>query len=367
MGQAPKGSSYNTVREGWPLVAGAGDFDGHFARPSKYTSQPTKLSQSGDFLLGIRASIGARAIADTQVCLGRGVAALRPGPEMDARYLWHWLESVADELVSKARGATFKQVNRRDVCGLGVRLPALEEQRRVARVLDEADALRAKRREASERVTSLPGVVLAHLLADWSGVRSSPRPLSEVVRDIRIGPFGTALHKDDYVTGGIPVINPVHIGSGGIQAHSGFAVDHRKHAELSSYHLQAGDLILGRRGEMGRCAVVGEEHVGMVCGTGSMVIRPDPSVAGATYLQGLLSSAPMRARLGELSLGATMPNLNKTSLGSLPIPVLPTELQDRYCRARTRAEALQHKQSAHLANLDALFASLQARAFSGEL
>ncbi len=327
-----------------------------------------KVLPPGSVLLSSRAPIGLVAINTVPMATNQGFKSLIPrAGRIDAHYLAWYLRATTAQLQAMGNGATFKEISASIVSKVAVPLPSIDEQRRTARVLDAADGLRAKRREALERMTSLPGAVLGHLLAHWNGAKSSIGPLSEVVRDIRIGPFGTALHKDDYVTGGVPVINPTHIGSDGIEAHKGFAVDDEKYAELSSYHLQLGDLILGRRGEMGRCAVVGEEHVGMVCGTGSMVIRPDPSVAGAAYLQGLLSSAPMRTRLGELSLGATMPNLNKASLGSLPIPVLPIELQDRYGRARNRAGASRHSQLAHLANLDALVVSLQARAFSGGL
>jgi len=298
-----------------------------------------------------------------------GFSVLRPTEKLDRRYLFHWVRSpgFVAQMVKRATGASYPAVSDLIVRASRVPLVPLDEQQWLARILDASDALRAKCRVALERMTSLPEVVLARLLADSPGLQSRVSPVSEVVREIRIGPFGTALHKDDYVIGGVPVINPMHIATDGVEADDRFTVDARKHAELSAHHLREGDLILGRRGEMGRCAVIGKEHAGMVCGTGSVVIRPDPAVAQAAYLQGLLSSAPMRARLTELSLGATMPNLNKTSLGSLPIPVPPMELQDRYCEARARAHAIRHKQSARLAYLDALFASLQARAFSGEL
>jgi len=62
--------------------------------------------------------------------------------------LWHWLTHSEAELSSKGRGATFKQVNRQDICELMIPLPSLAEQRRIAAILDQADALRAKRREA---------------------------------------------------------------------------------------------------------------------------------------------------------------------------------------------------------------------------
>lgn len=294
---------------------------------------------------------------------------IHPGAHLDRDYLAFFLLHPRTVALAthRAHGANLPRLSPDELERFRIPLPPLEEQRRIARVLGGVDALTTKQRKAMEHTGSLPGAVLAGLMAAWTGRGEGVTPLGEVVREIRIGPFGTALHRDDYVTGGVPVLNPTHIGSEGIHPDDSFAVDSGKYAELSPYHLHEGDVILGRRGEMGRCAVVGKEHAGMVCGTGSMVIRPNPAVAEAAYLQGVLSSKQMRSRLGELALGATMPNLNKASLAALPIPVLPIDLQDRYCQARARARALRQKQSTHLAQLDALFSSLQSRAFSGEL
>ena len=152
MGQAPSGESYNHRGEGLPLIAGAGDFKGDLITPSKFTTQPIKLSSTGDIVLAIRASIGAKVWVDRVYCLGRGVAGLRPGPRLDSRFLWHWLTYSERELAGKGRGATFLQVNRNDIGEMLIDLPTVAEQRRIAAILDQADALRAKRRQ-----------ILAHL------------------------------------------------------------------------------------------------------------------------------------------------------------------------------------------------------------
>src|SRR5437763_1579104 len=115
MGQAPSGASYNTKGEGLPLIAGAGDFKGIRLKPTKFTTQPTKVSAQGDIILIIRASIGAKVWSDGVYCLGRGVAGLRPGSDVHPQYLWHWLTNSERSLVAKARGATFLQVSRSDI------------------------------------------------------------------------------------------------------------------------------------------------------------------------------------------------------------------------------------------------------------
>ena len=96
MGQAPKGDSYNAMRSGYPLIAGAGDFGELTPAPKKYTDAPTKLSRPGDLILCIRATIGDRNWSDKEYCLGRGVAGLRAkDADLSQAYLWHWLDHVA--------------------------------------------------------------------------------------------------------------------------------------------------------------------------------------------------------------------------------------------------------------------------------
>ena len=149
MGQAPKGDSYNAARRGYPLIAGAGDFGEQTPAPKKYTDAPTKLSRPGDIILCIRATIGDRNWSDKEYCLGRGVAGLRAkDADLSQSYLGHWLDHVGPALRTRGRGATFLQVSKSDIASLQIPLPPLTEQKRIARILDAADALRAKRREA---------------------------------------------------------------------------------------------------------------------------------------------------------------------------------------------------------------------------
>lgn len=166
MGQAPSGESYNTEGDGLPLIAGAGDFGEIYPIAKKFTTEASKVCDAGDIVLGIRATIGEKVLADARYCLGRGVAGLRPGNRLEERFLWHWLGHINPLLVSKARGATFLQVNRSDICELPINLPPLPEQRRIAAILDKADALRTKRREALAQLDRLAQAIFVEMFGD---------------------------------------------------------------------------------------------------------------------------------------------------------------------------------------------------------
>jgi type I restriction enzyme S subunit len=144
-------------------------------------------------------------------------------------------------------------------------------------------------------------------------------PLAAVVT-IKTGPFGSALHKSDYQPTGIPIVNPMHIRGGLIQPGSDARVGEAKLRDLMEFRLAAGDVVLGRRGEMGRCAVVGKAEAGWLCGTGSLILRPNGSVE-PRYLQRFLSSPAVVTRLEGDSVGSTMVNLNQGILKALEIPI----------------------------------------------
>ncbi|MGB3425881.1 MAG: restriction endonuclease subunit S [Castellaniella sp.] len=184
MGQAPAGESYNTDGIGLPLIAGAGDFGDLHPAPKKFTTEVTRKCRKDDIVLGIRASIGEKVWADKDYCLGRGVAGLRPRKGVDRNYLWHWLTQINPELLSRAKGATFKQVNKDDVGSLKIILPTFDEQCRIATILDKAESLRMKRREAIVELDKLAQAIFIEMFGD-PVTNSKGLPLS------KLGDIGT--------------------------------------------------------------------------------------------------------------------------------------------------------------------------------
>ncbi|MDN5940925.1 MAG: restriction endonuclease subunit S [Nitrospira sp.] len=153
----------------------------------------------------------------------------------------------------------------------------------------------------------------------------------------KTGPFGSALHQSDYVDGGVPVINPMQIVGGKIQPTPSMAITEQAARKLSEFRLSAGNVIIGRRGEMGRCAFVRAEEHGWLCGTGSMIIRTGPSL-DARFIQRVLSSPPIIAEIENASVGSTMINLNQGTLGNLLVP-LPSTKAEQEVIAETLSDA----------------------------
>jgi type I restriction enzyme S subunit len=154
----------------------------------------------------------------------------------------------------------------------------------------------------------------------------------------RTGPFGSALHQSDYTIDGIPVVNPMHIVDGSIVPTRTMTISEQAAKGLSDFRISPGEIVIGRRGDMGRCAVVQGHNAGWLCGTGSMIIRPLHVDAG--FLQRVLSSPQAVSAIENSSVGTTMVNLNQATLADLKVQFPPHPEQRAIAAALSDVDAL---------------------------
>lgn len=152
--------------------------------------------------------------------------------------------------------------------------------------------------------------------------------LGELAISISTGPFGTMLHQSDYVENGIPLVNPMNIVNEKIIPSNKMMVNDQTAQRLKTYILKTDDVVIGRRGEMGRCAVVTDNENGWLCGTGSFFLRLHNEIFRPFFIK-ILRSEFSKEYLLEGSVGATMNNLNHRILSNLPIPLPPLSEQKR--------------------------------------
>lgn len=152
--------------------------------------------------------------------------------------------------------------------------------------------------------------------------------LGDFAAAVSTGPFGSILHKSDYVDDGVPLVNPINIIGDSIVPDPSKLISEVTIKRLSNYVLEEGDIVVGRRGEIGRCAVVSQNESGWICGTGSFFIRPLPSL-DSQFLAHLIRSPEYREQLEKLSTGTTMKNLSNTALGDLVVSIPPLPEQRR--------------------------------------
>jgi type I restriction enzyme S subunit len=149
----------------------------------------------------------------------------------------------------------------------------------------------------------------------------------EVGGVIRTGPFGSQLHESDYVDQGVPVVMPKDIVDGRISDAGVARISVEDAERLGQHRLRAGDIVYGRRGDIGRRAYVSAREAGWLCGTGCLRISLGDSMLDPRFLYYYLGHPDVVAAIGSQAIGATMPNLNTTILRNVQVryPELPTQ------------------------------------------
>ena len=315
------------------------------------------------------------------------VTIVRPNQTViEPRFLFSWIQSpeIQENISSLATGTTNQiELSRLAIASIQIPIAPLNEQKRIA---DKLDALLARVDACRKRLDRIPLILKrfrqsvfaaatsGELTEDWRASKdiSSIQPvlLSEVLSEIKTGPFGSALHKSDYVAGKIPVVNPMHINDRKITHSDDMTVSPKKAEELSNFRLRYEDVVIARRGVMGRCAVVKPEQEGWLCGTGCIILRVQSQLL-PNYLQLFLSSPGNVEVLEANAVGSTMVNLNQRVLLSLQLSLPTLQEQQEIVRRAESLFAYADRLEAHYqvarTQVDRLTPTLLAKAFCGEL
>lgn len=290
--------------------------------------------------------------------------------EYDLRFLYYVLSSL--DLPSLATGVK-PGINRNIVYSIERAFPPLVEQKRIVAILDEAfEGIDAAIANTEKNLANARELFESYLnfMFNPRGEGWIEKPLAEFVTSISTGPFGSLLHKSDYVSDGVPLVNPINIvGSKVIPDNKKMVGDDTKE-RLGAYILKAGDIALARRGEIGRCAVIENAQDGWVCGTGCFFIRPGKHV-NPHFMGHLLRSTRYRKELERISSGATMLNLSNKALSGLMV-VLPEireqeRLMNRISELLAQCQKVEDIYRQKLEVLAELKQSLLQKAFTGEL
>ena len=246
--------------------------------------------------------------------------------DIEIEYLYYCLKHY--DFKNVISGSAQPQITRQGMDKIYIMLCSREEQRDIVNKLKKTEKVIKLRKQ---ELQLLDDIVKARFVEMFGDPVSNPYGYDKValsdLADIKIGPFGSLLHKEDYIVGGHPLLNPSHIVDGRISPDNKLTISDEKYKELSAYQLKTGDVVMGRRGEMGRCAVVSEE--GFLCGTGSILIRTKGDVT-ADYIQKTISFPSFKKTIEDMAVGQTMPNLNVPIVSSFEIIKPPIEVQDRY-------------------------------------
>ena len=318
--------------------------------------------RKGDLLVCEGGDTGRSAIWEKEepILYQNALHRVRFTTEMEARFamycLWHLKNNgQIDQKYSK--GVTIKHLVKSSLLSIELPVPPLSTQLSIVSELDKINELIRLKKEQLKDYDNLAQSIFYEMFGDpvvnekgWE-----VKKLGEVAM-IKTGPFGSMLHKEDYITGGIPLINPMHIQNFKAVPDKDFTISKEKAAELCNYQLKINDVIFARRGDIGRCAVISDKEAGYLCGTGSLFVRFERKLS-SIYTMYVVRTTSFIKELVSKAKGATMLNLNSSTMENLRFPIPPLLLQQLFAQRIELIEKQKAEVQRTIADLETLLAS----------
>ncbi|EID4419279.1 restriction endonuclease subunit S [Vibrio vulnificus] len=291
--------------------------------------------------------------------------------DVDSKYVYHHLNRYWKLRNEKAQyGSATNYIRMQNFKDYTIPLPPLDEQKRIAAILDKADAIRQKRKQAIDLADEFLRSVFLDMFGDVSGVgESTVEKLAEDRKgSMRTGPFGSQLLHSEFTESGVSVLGIDNAVKNRFEWGKERFISQDKYSELSRYTVLPGDVLITIMGTCGRCAVV-PEGIPVAINTKHLCcITLDKSKCLPEFLHSYFLYHPIARRyLEKNTKGAIMAGLNMGIIKAMPVPVFPLAMQNKYVEIAKKIESSRYnrEESETLGNRS--FDSISQKVFSGQL
>lgn len=291
---------------------------------------------------------------------------------IDSNFLYHALQ--ASDLLSKTdRAVMGVTLNKAKLEQIVINVPPINEQRRIAAILEKADAIRKKRREALKVANEFLSATFLDMFGNpvrnekgWT--QSSLGAIAPERGEIVDGPFGSSLKPDQYVDDGVRVIRNFNVRPGYFDASAYKYVTPRKFEEIRRSEVCTGDLLISTKGTVGNvCLMPALEGPSVLSATGTVRIRISAPDVEPVFVMHQMLMPQYQRYIEENQSGAVQQYLNLSGIRDLAIILPPHDLQLKFVETARRVDKLTQKAQTSLREADHLFSSLAQRAFNGGL
>ncbi|MEQ1628604.1 MAG: restriction endonuclease subunit S [Nitrospira sp.] len=416
-GQSPEGKFYNAEGKGMPFYQGKKDFGEKFIEaPTAWTTQTTKIAKEGDILMSVRAPVGPVNFATDEVCIGRGLAAIRSSDELNRDFLFYQLWHLQPDIAGR-EGAVFASINKAEIEALPLAFAPLPEQQRIVGILDEAfegiatakanaernlhnaralfesllnaaiqgelipqDSRDASAAELIVQIEKARKIAIAQGRAKAEKSEPLERKMDGVIKlprnwkwaqleSLTVGISDGVHKKPHYVPTGIPFITVKNLTAGpSISFDELNYVTRKDHEEfIKRTHPEKGDILITKDGTIGVVRLI-DTDIEFSIFVSVALIKPVMREL-APYLVYALRASCVQSQI--VPQGAALKHLYLVDLRRLAIPLPSLKEQKRIAAALDaldeETQRLARLYERKLAALDELKKSLLHQAFNGEL
>ena len=318
----------------------------------------TKILPKGMIIISTHVGLGKICLLMQDTAINQDVKGISfLFNEINKYFFSYWYRSIANYIISNGKGATVKGVTLDFMKSLPIPTPSMQIQEKIVSELDKINELIEIKRSQLKDLDALAQSLFYETFGDpIENPKGFNRKSVKELAIVKIGPFGSLLHKEDYISGGTPLVNPIHMQNGYIKVDNNFTIDRVKKDELTNYLLKANDIVFGRRGDIGRCALVTMNEDGFLCGTGSLFIRFSINI-NSLFSLWCFRQPVISQYLIEKAKGATMLNINCDIIGDIPFILPPLALQEQFAARIEAIEKQKKRVEASIADLETLLAS----------
>ena len=323
-----------------------------------------KLLHPGAILVAMYgATVGQVSRLAISAATNQAICHIYPDPQIcDRHYLYRVLKGARDHLLQKRVGGGQPNISQGILREFRVPLPPLTEQKRIAQILDAADALRAKRRES---IAQLDALVQSTFLEMFGDPVNDPNvhtvPIHTIINRF-IDYRGKSPVKRDI---GIPLITAKIVKKREIQTPTEFISFDAYDAWMRRGIPEGGDVVITTEAPMGEVALVPEFKAAFA--QRILILQPDKTQVDSSYLMWALTMPFIYRQLQQRSTGSTVTGIRSKEFKKVLIPLPELDLQCRFNEIINAIKSQRLTLVSHLNELNNLFASLQSRAFNGEL
>lgn len=337
----------------------------NFITPSGLANSAARMMPEGTVLIALTgATTGLAALLRLRACGNQSVTGILPSANHDPEYLLHYLTSMRSRIISDSWGGAQKHISQAYVKDFKVPLPSLSEQRRIANVLNHAEALRVKRRDAVGQLDGLARAIFVDLFGDHRTILEKwpCKKLGEILEFLTSGSRGWAAH---YAESGDLFLRIQNVRCDELSLEDVAYVQAPETAEAKRTRVQTGDVLLSITADLGRTAVVPE-------GIGTAFINQHLAILRTTavvprFLSAYFASPTGQRQVARRNRQGVKAGLNFDDIRSFVMPLPPQALQHEFAHRIGAVEKLKTAYQASLGEFNVLFATLQNRAFQGEL
>lgn len=323
-----------------------------------------RLFEPGTLLFAMYGSVGKMAWAGVRLATNQailGISVLDP-QRLAPNYLKHWLASRQGDFDRDANGVTQKNLSAGYVRDLEIELPPIEEQLRIAKILDKADSLRRKRQEAIRLAEESLRAVYLDLAQHHTARLTVESLLADVPNSARTGPFGSQLLVSEFTESGIPVLGIDNVVSNAFTWAAPRFISPEKYAELERYAVRPGDVMVTIMGTTGRVAIAPDDLPTCISTKHLCTLTLDRKKMLPTYFWACLRWDPeVRAQTRREAKGAIMEGWNMGIVKGLLVNAPPMDVQLQFEKIANRIKRMSSAQALAAKGTDDLMASLSAK------